>query len=1262
VNFRLLGPLEVVDDGGTIPLPRRKSRALLALLLLRANEVVSTDRLVDELWGERPPKTAIASLQNAVSRLRKTLGRDLIVSRPPGYELRMEPDQLDLARFQRLVAESRQADPAERSARLREALGLWRGEPLADLADEPFAQTEILLLEDLRTSALEERIDADLALGAGAELVGELEALVAHHPLRERLRRQLMLALYRAGRQADALDAYRQARRMLLDELGLEPSDELQELERAILTHDAALDAPAAAAPVEAQPTTPSARKVVTVLFADVISSTPLGETLDPEALREVMSGYFEAMRAAIERHGGTIEKFAGDEVMAVFGVPLAHEDDALRAVRAAVDMDTALATLNGVLERDRGVRLEMRTGINTGEVAAGGAWAGGTFVTGDAVNVGKRLTDAGSAGEVLLGPVSYRLVRDAVEAEPAGALELRGKTEAVEAFRLHTVREGAPAVARRLEASMVGREDELARLSGLYERTRDGNRCAVVTIVAEAGIGKTRLVRELVSSIGDEARTLVGRCASYGEGATYLPLAEIVRSLGVTSETELRALLAGEKDAEAVARRVAEVVGLTEGAGAVGEAFWAVRRLFEALARERPLVVVFDDVHWAEPTFLDLIEYLAEWTSDAPIIVLCPARPDLLEARPGWAGAASSMISIRLTPLGRSQTLQLVDNLAGVEELEREARDQIVETAEGNPLFAEQLYAYAADEGVLDEVPPSVDALLTSRLDRLDEPERALLQRAAVVGREFSREAVVALSPQGDVGDLESRLLSLMRNGLVSRGQSMLAGQDAFRFHHVLVRDVAYAGTPKSVRGELHERCADWLDGRPQGLDEVVGYHLEQAHKYRTELGARDRHVRSLGADAGERLGRAGVRALMRGDLPAAANLLERATALLPVDDPRSLELRCELGIVYRAAGESARAEELLASTVLSAATIRDRRLELRAEIELGLVRLHTSPEGAPENLLAVAEEAIPALESLEDDRSLGRAWLAIGWVQGGFLCRNEAWVDAAERALAYYGRAGWSTAICAGQLAGALFHGPTPVDAAIGRCNDLLENEIADRLGEAHVLVSLGGLEALRGRFDEGYELVQRARATYAELGQHVNAASCDYFEGVIATLGRDYDRAELVLRRSCETAEQAGESAYLATRAAELSDILYWQGRFDDALSWTLISERNAAEGDLSAQFSWRAVRAKARASEGKFVEAEELAREAVRLVEQTDALLQHGNVLLDLAAVMRSSGRLKDAASATEHALALFRRKGASAPALATEASLRELAVV
>src|SRR5437868_1581080 len=573
MEFRILGPLAVVEDGRPVELPRRLSRALLAYLLLHANEPVSSDRLIEELWAGQAPQTATASLQNYVSRLRKALGPGAIQLEPAGYVLRADPEQFDLARFDRLVDEAEGAPAKQRAELLRAALSLWRGDPLEDLAFEEFAQEEIGLLSERRVAAVEARIDADLELGRGAEVVDELESLIAEHPLRERLRGQLMLALYRAGRQGDALAAYHDARRALDVELGLEPGEELRALERMILEQDPALSGARAVRP---EPT--ESRRVVTVLFCDVVDSTRLAMRLDPEAYRQVMSVYFNAVNTAIEAHGGTVEKFIGDAVMALFGIPELHEDDALRAVRAA--------------------RIEL----------------------GDDLHV----------------------------------------------WRLDELIAEAPAVARPLEAPLVGRKKELRRLRNAFQRARKEQHCVVATVVGEAGIGKTRLGRALVTVLGDEARLLVGRCVSYGAGATFLPVAEIVkRAARAASVDGVASLLAGEEDGEQVAQRVAALVGLAEGPAAPGEAFWAVRRLFESLAREKPLLVAFEDIHWAEPTLLDLIEYLGEW-ADGPIMVLCLARPDLLEARPGWGGPTSTGFLVEVEPLQPDDVGSLLEQLAG--------------------------------------------------------------------------------------------------------------------------------------------------------------------------------------------------------------------------------------------------------------------------------------------------------------------------------------------------------------------------------------------------------------------------------------------------------------------------------------------------------------------------------------------------------------------------------------------------------------------
>ena len=409
-------------------------------------------------------------------------------------------------------------------------------------------------------------------------------------------------------------------------------------------------------------------RKTVTVVFSDVTGSTALGERLDPESLRRVMGRYFDEMQAVVERHGGTVEKFIGDAVMAVFGIPVLHEDDAVRAVRAAAEMRERLAGLNEELERDWGVTIAVRTGVNTGEVVAGDASSGGQrFATGDAVNVAKRLEEAAPPNEILLGETTHRLVRDAVKVEAVEPLELKGKGERVSAYRLLSIEPGAEGRARRLDSPMVGREREQALLERAYERAAGERGCHLFTVLGAAGVGKSRLLAEFLKGLGDNATVVGGRCLPYGEGITFWPLLEVLRKLyGDELVSAIETRLAGDENAELIASRVGAAVGLAESAGATEETFWAVRKLLEAQAHEQPLVLVFDDLQWGQPTFLDLVEHIADWSRDAPILLICLARPEFLDDRPGWGGGKFNATSVLLEPLSDEDSAELVLNLLG--------------------------------------------------------------------------------------------------------------------------------------------------------------------------------------------------------------------------------------------------------------------------------------------------------------------------------------------------------------------------------------------------------------------------------------------------------------------------------------------------------------------------------------------------------------------------------------------------------------------
>jgi DNA-binding SARP family transcriptional activator len=1221
LELRLLGPLEASRDGQAVALGGSKPRALLAVLALDLGRVVSVDRLVEALWPGDPPDSAGHAVQVYVSQLRKALG-PVIATRPPGYVLELERESVDLHVFSRLADEARDAlqagSPETAEASLRDALALWRGPALADFAYEPFAQNEIARLEELRTAVLEERIETDLALGRHVELVWELEAVVQAHPLRERPRGQLMLALYRSGRQADALAAYRAARETLLDELGLDPGPELKELEAAILRQDESLlldVTPLARPPMQF-------RRLVTILFCDVVESMALAAALDAEALGRVLQSYFETVSAAITRHGGAVEKYAGDAVMAAFGIPISHEDDALRAARAALDIRAGLRVLNERLLADFGVSIVVRIGLEAGEVVATPTDARQRLVTGEAVGIAAKLEQAAADDEIVVGEVAARLIDHAAHLEPLGALEIKGKQEPVNAYRLRELAPVGPAFEGRLDASLVGRKRELAALRRALKRAIDSGSARAKVVIGPPGAGKSRLVAEF-SRRTKGVTTLRGRCLSYGEGITYWPLREV---LAGAPESEERDAVLAALDAETPPPEIA----------------WLFRRFCEDAARERPLVVVLDDVHWAEPTFLELVEHLVG-KGEAPILVVCIAREELLEDRAEFLDGLPNADRIVLDALSADETDALLDGLGGTV-LESDQRERIVATAEGNPFFLEQLLALALEGGLVErELPETVQALLAARLDRLGPGERAVLERGAVIGKEFRLDDVAALLEPEAAPTAEVHMQALSARGFVRP-----ADPGQFRFRHVLVQEAVYRAAPKRLRAELHERFIDRFEGRDDGtgdVDEFAGYHLERAYRLRTELGESDRRTQTLAEDAGRRLGEAGVRALKRGDMSTTVNLLDRAVPLVPEDHALRRLLLCELGIAMRASGNTDGALSTLTRAISEARDAGDRQMEMRARLEHAYLRLLREPATTARPIRDVVAEGVPVFEAVGDYRSLARAWLLDGFVLGAHLGRHEASAQATHQALEYYRQSRWPTATCLGQIAVALYYGPTPVSAAIGRCEELLASVQSDGIACANIDVFRAGLIAQRGDFDEARDHVGRAIATYEDHGQRSSAAVYAMsILGEIALLGDDVIEAERILRELCSELERTQAFSHLATRAGELAEALLALERLDEAEEWTRVGELHTASDDLDAQLVWKPVRAKVAARRGLFEEAEALVCHVVEWAEESDALNRRAKALSDLGEVLRLMGSTREAASAFEQAIGLYERKG------------------
>jgi predicted ATPase len=755
----------------------------------------------------------------------------------------------------------------------------------------------------------------------------------------------------------------------------------------------------------------------------------------------------------------------------------------------------------------------------------------------------------------------------------------------------------------------MVGRAAELAQLRQAYDRAALGG-VQLFTVVGAAGIGKTRLSAELLRSLGPETTVLRGHSLSYGEAVTFWPLREIVQQI-----PDLDGALAGESDGVTIRDRLLGAVGLGDGASANEETFWATRKLLEALGRSQPVVVVFEDAHWAEPALLDLIEHVSEWSVDTPLLLLCLARPELIDARPRWAGGRANVASVVLEPLTESESDELITVILGAAELAPALRARIAEAAEGNPLFIEQLLAMVADQNGDAEslaIPPTIQALLAARLEHLDEAQRGALQRASVIGRDFARDALLELSPRPNLGATAAALPELVRRELLRP-----VGDDAFRFRHLLLREVAYESVPKSARADLHERYADWLEAADHEQEEVAGHHLERAFAYRRELGPVGADEQALARRAATRLGAAGRRAYERGDLQAAVSLLSRAVDLLEPGAAGRVELLADLGEALRETGDFERAAAVLGEVVETASATDDRLLAARAEVSRLRLRLLTDPQ-VTEQVVREAEPLVEVFEEAGDDRLLARVWELLAWAPW-FRCRAAATQEALSRAIEHARRAGdqRTEAQSLNLSIGAAFFGPTPVPEAIRLCEEIVEQPGQQRRIVASALRALAGLRAMAGEFDRARELVALHKTIVDELGLRVTAASAAETYGIVEMLAGDAAAAERELAAGYGLLDEMGETQNFPDLAAKLAEALFEQGQDDRALELSEVSERATAPDDLSAGVQWRAVRAKLLARRGEQEEAERLAREAVDLAEETDFPVLRADALLVLA---------------------------------------------
>jgi class 3 adenylate cyclase/tetratricopeptide (TPR) repeat protein len=958
-------------------------------------------------------------------------------------------------------------------------------------------------------------------------------------------------------------------------------------------------------------------RKLATVLFVDLVDSTALVTGADPEVVRRRVQDFFDRVSHCVITHGGIVEKFAGDAVMAAFGIPQAHEDDAERAVRAG------LAILDAVEE----LELEARVGVESGQVVAEDGEA--TFATGEAVTLAARLEQAAEPGQLLLGPAAHRLTLGRIEVEDVGPVDLKGLANPVWAWRAVGTN-GDGERPRSIQAPLVGREAELDLLQNTYERALRDRRAHLFTVYGQPGVGKSRLAREFSDAL-EGATVLPGRSLPYGEGVTYWSLAEMVKCAAGIADDDPLDVAIEKLRAFCEDEAVADLLGLASGVleavqaeASAQEIAWAAREWAERLAQEQPLVLVFEDIHWAEEPLLELIEHLATWVREAPLLIVCLARPELLDLRPAWGGGRLRATAIELEALQRDESEQLVDALLDGTELSEQARQALLDKTEGNPLFVEETVRMLDEEGIesVERIPDTVQALIAARIDRLAPQAKAILQKAAVIGRIFWGSAIERLSP--DLESIEEPLDDLLlRDFVLSEERSSIRGETAYRFKHVLIREVAYASLTKSARADYHAAFAEWLKERAgDELLEIRAYHLDHAAKLTAELNGSV--PMELQREAAEAVTEAGLRAFAREANRTARHLFVRAVDLEPTLKRRYLAARAadrlsDLPTVSR------EMEEVLEA----AAAEGDRWTEGRALVTLAEAVV------LREGDVARAEEMVDqALDVLEPGDHTGRfralrARGTIAWSRGD-LAKEERMMQEAYDLALESGRKDFQSE-AADELA-SVYIARNELDRAAPLVEQaiLLAEESGSAEARGRALRFAGQLHLERGELDQAEAALEAARSHLAEAGAAWSLGRTLNFAGHVAREKGEIEKAERLFRESIRILAGLEDRATLCESQRSLAELLLSQGRTDEAERFALAARETVGPQDTTSLATTAIALGRVRAEQGRYEEAEALLREAYETSGRTEHQLTKRQALYALVQFLRERGRNEEAA--------------------------------